>query len=168
MSGILKQPFGFYPSSSPFRTSSTYTVPAGKYACVQVFFTHPRAVSGSVTIGKININGNEILRERFYHIQNLTSLTISGFSGLFRGTSSGFTTGTVVNSGGQSTTIDSGGGGSLVNFGFYDSFSITNSVYINGSIVNFSEPTSSEIWLKEGDVLSGSNNWFAIITEFNK
>jgi hypothetical protein len=185
MASRLIVPFDNNPSSTTLKTSS-YTIPAGKYAVVKPFFTTaPRNIatnvqnfslpspyfatlngvnvsySSSFTTGTINISGGANTGTTSSAIGKLNvtaSTAVSGQSVFYGSTSS-----TILYIGGPSSlsTTVVAGSNITVNLNANTFFSIYqySSVEVNGDF---------QFWVKAGDVLSGTaGNFNWLVTEYN-
>ena len=165
MSGSINMGIGgvnLSPLSTGQRQTSSYTVPAGRYASAVVsFFVTRGASSGTLTRGTITVNGVEILKERAFLFSG--NVTLPSFVGEFTG---GGTppSGAIITNGISSITLSTANIPQILYGGVNGS--IASNFSMSGGVIDHATPESVEIWLKAGDVLNGSQNWQAIVTEF--
>lgn len=151
------------PLSTGQRQTSSYVVPDGRYASAIVsFFVTRGASSGTLTRGTITVNGVEILKERAFLFSG--NVTFTSFVGEFTGGGSPIN-GAWISTGGSSITLTQTPYIAQTFYGGVNG-SIASSFGMSGGVVDHATPESVEIWLKAGDVLDGSQNWQAIVTEF--
>jgi len=139
MTSIINEVFNFNPYSF-VSTSSTYTVPAGFYAQAELYFFRADNVS---SLTSISINGSVVLYNANYFGD---PASLANFTAIHYGKNNGF-----------------GWFTSTQNFPFAASDGYLSPV---SAIRNFQMPTKLKVWLKAGDVISGSGSWVAKINTF--
>jgi hypothetical protein len=187
MASIVNIPFNFNPSTGPTRKTTSYTVPAGKYAKAVLSFYQPRAfslsgtnVSQTQTLQFITINGSNVLSERTFALllasnngANSTAsstFNLSGFTGLMQGYLSGgpYQFGGMTGLGPTQPITPVGYANAFFNNSTVLSCQQAGATAFSGTITSFSVPEFLEVWLKAGDVISATGgNWQAIVTEYN-
>ena len=141
MSSLLSVPFNFSPTGY-INQSTTYTVPVGTYALVNLFFTKSEP---STTLANITLNGTTILTNRCYFLYDLT-FTIPNFTCVVYGF-----TGTGVG--------ESGYPWSGSNSNNYSGIASATSSSSGQGVLNVQMPTKLTIFVKSGDVIDGSGSW---------
>lgn len=179
MSTVLNNVFSYCPINSPYRTTSTYTVPSGVVALVNLSFYQTRVAGygSGITPATITLNGVEVLRERAYGLDGNSTLSwsipISGFVGEYVASAAFTTNSPAIYTG---TTPLAGFNWTNARTGFpvtlygpiYVNLQAGNTGKLTGHAIDHTKPENLEIWLKSGDVIAGTGFWQAIITEFKE
>jgi len=160
-------PFNFQPDSTTIKTTS-YTVPSGKYANITVYYegTETQTATGAnLTLNNrtITLNSSVIFIPPSYGFTIFDLSTVAGYTVTFprtcrfsaRGMGFSFQ-GVAV----ASSIVDVGG----------VSNNVTTDPSTQGSLsgIIFGDMGESRnFWAKSGDIISGSGNWRAMVTEYN-
>ncbi len=149
MSTLLDAGFNFTPTGL-ISQSTTYTVPTGSYALVTLFFTKPEA---STTIANISINGSVVLSNRTYFLYDLTfnipnfTCNVYGFFGT-----------------GIAESNYPWSGSTAFN---YSGIASATNLNTGQGVINYQMPTKITVWLKAGDVVTGTGAWKIIGNTFS-
>lgn len=180
MSAPFVIPFNFSPPVSPSVKTTSYTVPTGRYAQVKVYFEGTETQTANTTT---------VLNNRTITLNGVTVLVPSSqaFTGSFTGLSTftftfprvGLLTVTAVASANAASTITIGSysyslATATTQYTFYGSSSsiviqVANTVTGSYNVTSkFDVPLDSTFWAKAGDVITGTGNWRALVTEYNQ
>jgi len=180
MAAPIVVPFNFSPPISPSVKTTSYTVPTGKYAQVKAYFEGMETqsvTSANVTLNSrtITLNGVTILVPYSQGFsQNGAGNPVVTFPRVGR-----------VNM--AATLIAAGVSSAVITIGNYTrTFTaaaqfdsningVASSVTIAWSTGNgnasctiiYDVPMDSTFWAKAGDVITGTGNWRALVTEYN-
>jgi hypothetical protein len=179
MAAPIVLPFNFSPSASPSVKTTSYTVPTGKYAQVKCYFEGIETQTANTTTvlnsRTITLNGVTVLvpyaQGCFGNSGSIGTFTITlnrpGFILLNAGSN--------INNGGSFaigplSILTTSGGVTYSLSGVSTTFTFT--VGLAGDIrylasIRYETPQESTFWAKAGDVITGTGNWRALVTEYN-
>ena len=179
MAAPIVVPFNFSPPVSPSIKTTSYTVPTGKYAQVKAYFEgmETQTANATTTLNSrtITLNGVTILVPYSQGVTgNISGITSSTYtlprSGYI------FVTYFSGTAGGSSVTIGSLNTGVLsantiyVSSGVSSNFIVGNTGVVTilfNTKITYDVETSATFWAKAGDVITGTGNWRALVTEYN-